>query len=220
MKTFLTLTICFIFQMSNAQLLPWPAQSLKSDWQRIYLTNVGYIDIPNSMEIQSGMYKKLSNSLSNPLETDSPDIVFQQKGLNGFQNASFKKYGRILLHRVDNPYADYERLNFNLYNITETEMKEFDLMMKQKTMDELKTIGQKLISWYPLVFEKVNGMTCAHVKYKRQMGNNPVVLVHQYYFQNVDTLHILILSYRLSETDYWKSDFDHVLSSFRITNVK
>ena len=220
MKTILTLTLCLIFQMSYAQNLPWSAQSLKSGWQRIYIANVGYIDMPNTMEIPNGSYSRMMNHMYNRYELSSPELVFQQKGLSTYSSGAFKKYGRILLHTMDNPYGDYERLNFNIYSWSTAEKQELNQIMKNSTINDLNSIGHKLIYWYPAKLEKINGMSCIHVKYKRQMGNNPVVLVHQYYFQNVDMMNILIISYRVNETNYWKPDFDRILSSFRITNIK
>ena len=220
MKVILTLTLCLIFQMSNAQYLPWSSQSLKSGWQRIYIANVGYIDMPNPMEIPSGSYSSKMNHMYKRYEVVSPELVFQQKGLRTYSSGAFKKYGRVLLHTVDNPQGDYERLNFNIYSWTAADKQELNQIMKTTTLNDLNTIGHKLIYWYPCKLEKINGMSCIHVKYKRQMGNNPVVLVHQYYFQNVDMMNILIISYRVNETNYWKPDFDRILSSFRITNVQ
>ena len=220
MKTILTLTLCLIFQMSYAQNIPWSAQSLKPGWERIYISNVGYIDMPKTMEIPSGTYKSRMNSLHNRYEVESPELVFQQKGLSTYSSGAFKKYGRVLLHTIDNPHGDYERLNFNIYSWTSADKQELNQIMKTTTLNDLNTIGHKLIYWYPSKLEKINGMSCIHVKYKRQMGNNPVVIVHQYYFQNVDMMNILIISYRVNETNYWKPDFDRVLSSFRITNIR
>ena len=185
MKTILTLTLCLVFQMSYAQHLPWSAQSLKSGWERIYIANVGYIDMPNTMEMPKGSYSRMMNHMYNRYEVVSPELVFQQKGLSTYSSGAFKKYGRVLLHTIDNPYGDYERLNFNIYSWTTAEKQEINNMLKQTTISDLNSIGHKLIYWYPTKLEKINGMSCIHVKYKRQMGNNPVVIVHQYYFQNV-----------------------------------
>ena len=57
-------------------------------------------------------------------------------------------------------------------------------------------------------------------KLQRQLNNNPYVIVHVYCFHNYDREHTLTLSYRLSEENYWKSDFAKILNSFRITNIK
>ena len=69
------------------------------------------------------------------------------------------------------------------------------------------------------VLQNFNGMSCIHIYYKRQFQNEPIVLVHIYYFQNYDRMHSLTLSYRISEADYWKNDFATILKSFRLTNI-
>jgi hypothetical protein len=116
--------------------------------------------------------------------------------------------------------GDFQPLSFNIATVTSTEISDLNWNFKQKTMSDLASIGHTLIEWYPLKVKKVNGMPRIHVSYKRQLGTNPVVLVNYYIFQNNDRMHTLTLSYRVSETALWKTNFDRILTSFRLTNVK
>jgi hypothetical protein len=172
------------------------------------------------MEVQSGTYQEIMNSYYNRLEVDAPQLVFQQKGLNNNTTSSFQNYGRVLLETQIGSYGDFQPLSFNIATVTSTEISDLNWNFKQKTMSDLASIGHILIEWYPLKVKKVNGMPCIHVSYKRQLGTNPVVLVNYYIFQNNDRMHSLTLSYRISETALWKTNFDRILTSFRITNVK
>lgn len=196
------------------------AQSLLTGWERIYIRNVGFLDMPPNMEVQSGTYQEIMNSYYNRLEIDAPQLVFQQKGLNNNTSSSFQNYGRVLLETQIGSYGDFQPLSFNIATVTSTEISDLNWNFKQKTMSDLASIGHTLIEWYPLKVKKVNGMPCIHVSYKRQLGTNPVVLVNYYIFQNNDRMHSLTLSYRVSETALWKTNFDRILTSFRITNVK
>ena len=196
------------------------AQSLLTGWERIYIRNVGFLDMPPNMEVQSGTYQEIMNSYYNRLEVDAPQLVFQQKGLNNNTSSSFQNYGRVLLETQIGSYGDFQPLSFNIATVTSTEISDLNWNFKQKTMSDLASIGHTLIEWYPLKVKKVNGMPCIHVSYKRQLGTNPVVLVNYYIFQNNDRMHSLTLSYRVSETALWKTNFDRILTSFRITNVK
>jgi hypothetical protein len=218
MKTLLfTLLISFT---GNAFSQSQAAQTLLTGWERIYVRNVGFIDMPSNMEVQSGTYQEIMNSYYNRLEIDAPQLVFQQKGLNSTSNSSFQKYGRVILETQIGSYGDFQPLSFNISTVTASEISELNQTFKQKTTSDLTSIGHTLIEWYPLKVKKVNGLPCIHVSYKRQLGTNPIVLVNYYIFQNNDRMHSLTLSYRVSETSIWKTDFDRILSSFRITNVK
>jgi hypothetical protein len=117
-------------------------------------------------------------------------------------------------------FGDFQPLSFNITTVTAAEINELNLNVKQKTISDLASIGHTMIEWYPLKVKKVNGLPCIHVSYRRQLGTNPIVLVNYYIFQNNDRMHSLTLSYRVSESGIWKTDFDRILASFRITNVK
>ena len=196
------------------------AQALLTGWERIYIRNVGYIDMPPHMEVQAGTYQEIMNNYYNRLEVDAPQLVFQQKGLNSNTSSSFQTYGRVLVETQIGNYGDFQPLSFNIGTVTAPEINELNLNFKQKTISDLASIGHSMIEWYPLKVKKVNGLPCIHVSYRRQLGTNPVVLVNYYIFQNNDRMHSLTLSYRVSESGIWKTDFDRILTSFRITNVK
>lgn len=196
------------------------AQTLLSGWKRIYIRNVGYIDMPPNMEVQAGTYQEIMNNYYNRLEIDAPQLVFQQKGLNSNSVSSFQTYGRVLVETQIGNYGDFQPLSFNITTVTASEINEINLNFKQKTKSDLASIGHTMIEWYPLKVKKVNGLPCIHVSYKRQLGSNPIVLVNYYIFQNNDRMHALTLSYRISESGIWKTNFDRILTSFRITNVK
>lgn len=196
------------------------AQSLLSGWQRIYIRNVGFIDMPANMEEQAGTYKEIMNNYYNRLELDAPQLVFQQKGLNNNNGSSYNTYGRVLVETQIGNYGDFQPLSFNISTVTSSEIIELSNTFKQKTISDLQSIGHSLIEWYPLKVKKLNGLPCIHVSYRRQLGTNPIVLVNYFIFQNNDRMHSLTLSYRVAETSIWKTDFDRILSSFRISNIK
>jgi hypothetical protein len=218
MKTILFSLLISMFGNTFSQ--SQAAQTLLSGWDRIYVRNVGFIDMPPNMEVQSGTYQEIMNSYYNRLEIDAPQLVFQQKGLNSTSNSSFQNYGRVILETQIGSYGDFQPLSFSISTVSASEISELNLTFKQKTKNDLLSIGHTLIEWYPLKVKKVNGLPCIHVSYKRQLGTNPIVLVNYYIFQNNDRMHALTLSYRVSEASIWKADFDRILTSFRITNVR
>lgn len=196
------------------------AQSLLSGWERVYIKNVGFIDMPQNMEVQAGTYQEIMNNYYNRIEIDAPQLVFQQKGLNNNNSSSYQTYGRVIVETQIGNYGDFQPLSFNISTVTSPEISELNLTFKQQTKSDLASIGHTLIEWYPLKVKKLNGLPCIHVSYRRQLGTNPIVLVNYFIFQNNDRMHSLTLSYRVAETSIWKTDFDRILSSFRISNIK
>ena len=220
MKHIFSIIIILVSVTSWGQKLPLAAQSLSPNWERVFISNVGYIDMPSYMEIQSGTYNQIMNSLYNRIELDAPQLVFQQKGLNDFNSEAFKKYGRIIVETQLGSPGEFIDLSFNISTITSAEIFELNQNFKAKTESDLQSTSSHLIEWYPISIQKINGMPCLHVSYRRQFSSNPIVLVNYYIFQNNDRMHSLTLSYRVSEAVDWKTDFERILTSFRITNIK
>lgn len=207
----------FAIHISFAQISPIP--TLSAGWQRIYVKDVGSFDLPPSMELQKGKYKKFVDKIKHINGIDASQVTAQQKGLNSLDEKSFDKYARVMLETTFGSNGDFLRLDFNVIDYTQSDIKSLDLVYKDQLTQSFEGTGLKLVEWYPLVVEKVNGMSCIHLSYKRRLHEKPVVMVHMYIFFNNDRSHTLILSYRLSEEKYWKSDLVKVLKSFRITNI-
>lgn len=201
------------------QQLPIASENLKLDWTRQFIKDLGFIDIPPTIELMAGSYKEFNNQILKQLEIDATQVIFQQKGLNTYSSESFKHYVRVILETQIGKTGECEKLNFNTSKITNSELNELNQFFKEKTTSDLNSIHQNIISWYPIKIEKINGMSCLHVSYQRRLNDNPIVLVNTYIFQNHDRIHSLTLSYRMNETEIWKDDLDTILKSFRITNI-
>jgi len=216
--TSITTILFCAFQFCFAQSLP--PLTVPTGWERIYIKNVGSFDLPPTMEIQAGKYKKMQNEIYKRMEYDVPQLVAQQKGLNEFRKEGFEKYARVMVGTTLGSVGDFEKLNFNITQYTQADILDLNSTYKQQIQQSFLGTGLKLIEWYPLKIEKVNGMSCIHISYRRQLQDKPLVLVHMYIFHNNDRMHTFTLSYRISEVDYWKSDYATVLKSFRITNTR
>lgn len=205
-------------QICVAQILPLP--TLQSGWERVYIKDVGSFDLPPTMEIQAGKYRQIQNEFYARMEYDVPQLVSQQKGLNEFGKEGFEKYARAMVEtRIGSP-GDFEKLTFNTSEFSNSDIIEINSIYKKQIEQSFIGTPVQLIEWYPLKVEKVNGMSCIHIAYTRQLQDNPNILFHSYIFHNNDRIHTFTLSYRFSEMDYWKSDFATILESFRITNVR
>ena len=213
----LTLLFCAV-QFCFAQTLPPP--TVPAGWERIYIKNVGSFDLPPTMEVQKGKYKEFNDEIRKIKGFDATQVTAQQKGLNEFGKEGFEKYARVMIETTLGSPGDFEKLNFNTTQYSQADILDLNTTYKQQIQQSFLGTGLKLIEWYPLKIEKVNGMSCIHISYKRQLQDKPLVLVHMYIFHNNDRMHTFTLSYRISEVDYWKSDYATILKSFRITNTR
>jgi len=195
-------------------------QAYQSGWQRIYIKDLGSIDIPPTMEIKDNNYKSFFDEVKKARVYDEIKIVVQQKGLNQNSKEGYERYARAIITNLKSPLGEMESLNFDFSDITESEMAEINKMYKLQSEQELKMIDMEIVEWYPAKFEKINGMSSMHISYKRQMKDQPFVIVHMYIFHNKDLIYQLTLSYRQSEENYWKTDFEKILKSFTITNIR
>jgi hypothetical protein len=194
--------------------------SIPAGWERVYIKNVGYFDLPPTMEVQKGKYREFVDEIKKIKGYDATQLTAQQKGLNELGKEGFEKYARVMVETTFGSAGDFEKYNFNIAEITQTDIIELNSIYKQQIQQSFLGTGLKLIEWYPLKVEKINGVSCIHIGYKRQLHDKPFVLVHIYYFHNNDRVHALTLSYRLSEVDYWREDFAKILKSFRITTIR
>ncbi len=208
----------FIIPFSIAQSSSESKES--GSWKRIYIKDLGSFDLPPTMEIQKGAYKEYMNQLNKTIGYDTNRIVAQQSGLNEMGSGGFERYARVIIETTIGQYGDYTDLNFELPNMPVSDMNELNQHFKEQIKSDFEGAGIKLTEWYPVKFQKINGMSYMLISYKRQLNNSPEVLVNTYNFYNNDRIHTLTLSYRVNESDFWKSDFAKILSSFKITNVK
>jgi hypothetical protein len=155
-----------------------------------------------------------------PSDRYNLQLVAQPIGINDYEEGGLEKYSRVMLETQIKSPGEFLKLNFNISEVTSADKAEIDTDLKKVQQKALIKIGHKLITWYPVKVEKINGMSCIHLNFIRQFNENPNVLVNMYMFFNNDRVHTLTLSYRIKEKVYWESDFKAILKSFRITNIK
>jgi hypothetical protein len=218
MKKLITLVsiviVVYFTLFCNAQTLPRPLPVVAHGWERIYIKDVGSFDLPPIMEVQNEKY--FVDTVSKMKYYDTPKLTTQAKCSND-DNEILEKYARIIVKTIMGAPNDYSKLDFNEY--TQADISELNNIFKQQILLGVNKIGIKVIEWYPIKIETINGMTCMHISYKYEQ-QNALFLMHDYYFQNYDRMHSITFAYRLSEENYFESDFIKVLNSFRITNIK
>ena len=88
----------------------------------------------------------------------------------------------------------------------------------RQEITEQKSIldNNKIIDSGSLKIMEVNGMFPLVQTYKRQLNDNPVVLVKRYVFWNYDKIHFLVFSYRVVDEEECRDIYDKILDSFRL----
>lgn len=188
-----------------------------AEWEKIYIKNVGYLSMPPTMEVQSGRYKVIVDDVKKIYGYDGSQLTIQQKGLNELGQNGFQKYARILIETTVGSFGDYEKLDFDISGQTAADIDELNTTCKQMVAQGFLGTDLKLVEWYPIQIEKVNGYSSLHIKYKRRLGDQPLVMVNMYVFMNNDRKHTVTLSYRINEESFWKTDLEKALASLRIT---
>jgi hypothetical protein len=217
MKQIITIIACLLFTTLSF--------SQSTDFENYRILEVGSISIPNNMEIQSGNYKKLSETYQKEMskkfgfEVSDNRVVFQQKGLNELEKKGLASYARVILETEIGNYGDFEKLTTK-FSATTQEISEISKELKSQIQQSFTGTGLKLINWYGVSIVSINGRTALKISYLRQLNDNPYVVVNMYRFQNNDRLHSLTLSYRQSDETTWKPLFTKIANSFTITNVR
>lgn len=217
MKKIITFSVCILLSVISF--------SQSTDFENYRILEVGSISIPNNMEIQSGKYKKLSETYEKEMskkvgyEISDNRIVFQQKGLNDLEKQGFASYVRVILETEIGNFGDFDKLTTKL-TATPQEISDINKELKSQMQQSFAGTGLKLITWYGVSIVTINGKTALKISYLRQLNDKPYVVVNMYRFQNNDRLHSLTLSYRQSDETTWKPLFAKIANSFTISNVR
>lgn len=204
MKKTIILTITtLLFQFGFSQ----------ENWDRIDLGNWGEIRMPNTMEVQSGNYKKTLDYAKRHFSVNAERIVFQQKGVNNGRN--LKTYARIII-RTD--FFDEILPNLNTMNITNQDIEDLNQVYKTQTYELANnpTYPFKIIKWNEVKIITLNGKKAINYSYVRQMGSNPQTYSAFYIFWEENRQHALNIEYRTNESSTWKSDLEKAVQSFKL----
>ncbi len=197
------------------------AQTVEVTYEQVKLTGIGSISIPSIMELQSGVYKELSNKFSKELGFDvSGVIIYQQAGRNNL----FKKsdtYARLMIEETSGNAGEYRRINSKLV-LTPKELKILDAQSKNELTNQFQAsgIGMKLIRWDGVSVDKISGFDVLKTAYLRQLNDNPAVYVELYYIENYDRQYLLTISYREKDASIWKDTLNKTKNSFEITTIR
>jgi hypothetical protein len=204
--------------------LPLSLPEPHNNWTRVILKNVGSIDLSPLLEIQAGEYKKRKLEIIDQFKDTwgiiykDDKLIFQPKGVNQYDESSLSKYCRIIVESIYDSPDSFMKLTEKI-SITTNELLELNSEIKHQIQTSFSKTPLKLVEWYPVKIDEINGMPCIHISYKRQLNDQPYVKVDTYRFLNYDRMHILTVSYRINEKDYWEETINNSIKSFRITEI-
>lgn len=205
-KLFLTLFI-IINSFAFSQVITFANYKLK---------DMGYVSIPSNLEVQSGLYKKLAESMQLSIGTITYEvlenrIVFQQKGVNIGEGKD--TYARVIIRTEFGQTGDFPLLNSKA-KLSAFELSEYSKEFKNQSF---LNFGNKLVTWYGIENITLNGKYNGFkISYVRQLGDKPPVYVELYQINNNDRVHSITLSYRLEDSSTWKPLFKKIAESILI----
>lgn len=205
--------------------IPAPLQDPESGCKRIEMAGIGSIDLAPELEIQGGDYKEFNAQLRDKMgqyykvDFSQPKLTLQPKGINEFNQQSLKKYIRIMVETIPGSDGDFEKINEQI-KISSNELSELNADFKSQIIQSFQGTALKLIEWYPTEIVELNNMSAIKISYRRQLKDQPHVMVEILRIQNYDRMHSLTLSYREKEKSLWKPIIEKTKASYRITNIK
>lgn len=205
MKTRLIFLFIFFFHLQNLS-----AQIGSSD--KIYLGNWGYIYLPESMEIQSGIYKKVMDEAKKEFSVNAERVVFQQRGVNDGENLN--TYARVII-RTDTESETLPNLNTEI--LTKSDLSELNSVYYSE-VNELSNNTKfpiKIINWNPVKITTINGQKCINYSYLRKMGDNPITFSEFFIFWKGRKQHTINIEYRINETSKWKNILESCVKSLK-----
>ncbi len=209
-------------ESSREPTTPAELTPIEDGWVRLIIADVGSIDYPaDFLELQSGEYGEMNESLFQVYELPSPSFILQQTGLNELKPLAFDEYRRVVF-KTDylNPGEEVFRAN-EKYTMSQEELIEFrdeliDQLQREYARLQITGFENKIIDPGSLEIMEVNGMFPMVHTYKRQLNDNPVVLVKAYMFFDYDRIHTLVFSYRVADDEECRDIYDKMLDSFRL----
>ena len=180
-------------------------------WELINLSNWGIIRLPPSMEVQSGLYKKIVDEAKKEYMVEGDRIIFQQKGLNSFGN--FDTYARVIIKTITGSPGDFPKKG-ELFATT-NELSELNSSYKQDILKVCKAMNAQLLKWTDLKNTAINGYKCLYFNYTRQISGKPSTYSEFYIFIDYDRQHSLNLEYRIADSSTWQPELEKCKSTFR-----
>lgn len=200
-----------------------PTLPIEEGWVRLRIQDVGSIDYPTDfLELQSEDYRDIAKETAQVFGLGKSDFTLQQVGLNELKPSAFEEYRRVILMTFYlNPGEEVFRAN-EKYTLSREELAELQnewidqLRQEYARLQSMGLGNNKIVDSGSIEIMEVNGMFPLVYTYKRQLGDNPIVLVRTYLFWNYDKEHYLSFSHRVEDEEECRDIYEKILYSFRL----
>lgn len=183
-----------------------------SDWKRYEIASAFSIYIPSSMELRHD-YDDYTKLLKNKhVEIGKADAVFQQAELANLSTEAFDTYCRVIVQHYNLSPGEVEHHNQASY-ITPEDKNSFREVVDAE-LEPYSYVDIPTFQWVDIA-----GTKALEARYRRSGSKGPVVC-RLYLLPNYDELVKMIISYRESDGDIWKSDLENIIKTFKWNSPK
>jgi len=176
------------------------------------LNSIGYITIPNEMELQDEAYRQKARNYAKEYQLllNENRVIFQQRGLNKSEPIGSQTYARIIIE------VEYENFGYDV-TISSQEYEEINSTLKKNAINSLSQLqNMKLLQWNGVSNVKIDGVPAIKYSYIRQLGSNPSVYVENYVVLRGSKRYIFTFSYRVNDKEIWQPIYSKILNSLQI----
>jgi len=173
-----------------------------SGWTRYLLGDLATLAIPPTCELRGeGWLDDAMKERKRRMGVNGAAIVFQQTGLSSKSNW---RYSRIMI----SIFKDNTRL------WSKDALERWIREGLGASIDKNNGMGEagasRILKWYPTITGTTYGNHYVRISYDRQLNTNPIVHVDYYLIWGKHRTVELTLSYRTTESDIWKADFEKI----------
>lgn len=173
-----------------------------SGWTRYSLGDLATLAIPPTCELRGeGGLADAVKEAKKKTGFSGAAITFQQAGLNTGLNA---RYSRIMI----SIFKDNTKL------WTKSALEQWFREELGANIEKSNSMGVagpvKILKWYPAINGTMYGNPYVRISYDRQLKTNPIVHADYYLIWGKNRTVELTLSYRTTESEIWKADFDRI----------
>ena len=185
-------------------------------WTQIEIPAFVSVDIPPTMELQKGSYKKFKEAIAKiSLDLDLRDqaLTFQQAGLNDREVGATRRYARIIFKSFLGKEGDFDLFNEEFTSDELKLIEDDEYTNLKKGIEQIRRSGlgiTKLLKWYPVQKARLGGLSGYRIAYIRQQRTEPPVYVECYKLGSGRYFHTVTFSYRQNEEAFWKGDYSEI----------
>lgn len=186
--------------------------STPSDWTEYKIDNALSISVPNTMELRHD-YDDYTQWMSNNIGLlNSSDAVFKQKNLSSMSSDAYNTYARVLIQHYSFSPGEVEH-HYESPGLVAEDYRN----LKEMVDDEIKPYTYiDTPTWHWI---DIDGIKAIEGDYRRNGEDGPVKCKF-YLLSNYNEMVKIIVTYREKDGDYWESDLNNIIRTFKWTSPR